>query len=211
VSGSFVLIHRARTSRFLLSSQTKPFRPIKNALLRPARRAFHTDGIPLRPLSKQAWCSAGAHSCCRRAAPSTSAIHAARVALHHRPWRSVLPPLPSNNHLNTNPPCKQARSSCHSPHAQARSTTSPSSSISAPARRARRAAAASGRTCPRDARCAGHSPPLLLRPPVPPVPPRRQAVPRRCGARSRAAMRTRAPRARRRSRSRCQPVRCSAR
>ena len=89
MSGSSFPIHRARTSRFLLSSQTKSFCAIKNALLRPARWAFHAHGISLRPFSKQARRSAGAHSRCRRAAPSASTVHAARVTHHHRTRRSV--------------------------------------------------------------------------------------------------------------------------
>ena len=71
------------------SPQTKPLRAIKSAFLRSARRTFHAHGIPLRPLSKQARRSASSHSRCRRAAPSTSAIHVARHALNHRPRRSV--------------------------------------------------------------------------------------------------------------------------
>jgi hypothetical protein len=128
-----------------------------------------------------------------------------------------LPPsLPIATHQLTPPWLTQAPSSYRSPRVQARSRTSPSSSTSAPEQRAHRArarrAAASGCMFPRDARCAGHSPPLPLQPPaVRPAPSRDRDGPRRCGARSRAAMRTRAPRARRRYHSRCLRERCLVR
>ncbi|KAH9032154.1 hypothetical protein EDB85DRAFT_1274262 [Lactarius pseudohatsudake] len=76
------------------------------------------------------------------AAPALTAVAAAQLQVHV-PFTHWAPRFPS--------PFTAARSSCRSPRAQARSKTSPSSSISAPARRARHPAAASGRTCPRGA------------------------------------------------------------
>jgi hypothetical protein len=162
VSGSSFLIHRARTSRFLLSSQTKPFCAIKNALLHPARWRFtimDTASTPqqaslvqrrrsqlLPPRSSKCKC----HSRCARRSPSpTTAIRASSS------------PTKQPSNYETSP----ANRRIHPARKRAR-------------RRRRRALSRLGRDVQRrrvDVRarathgCAGHSPPLP--PPRPPVSP----------------------------------------
>lgn len=73
----------------ITSDKTEPFYQIENALFYPTRWSLHSDGLPLRPLSKQTRRRTSAHSRWSGTTSSTSTTRVTRRALRDRSRRSV--------------------------------------------------------------------------------------------------------------------------